>query len=85
MDRFLKYTSGREPVITINLVAAIMFGVVVTVLERMGISLAETELVLLGSAFLAGATWLARRGVFSPATHEAEVEEALYTPVPKDG
>ena len=85
MDRFLKYTTGREPVITVNLVAAIMFGVVVTVLERMGVSLAESELVLLGSAFAVVATLLARQGVFSPDTHEEEVETALYTPVPKDG
>lgn len=83
MDRFLRYTSGKEPVITINLVAAIGFGVVVTVLERAGISLSETELTLLGAAFLAGATFLARAKVFSPDTYEADVEAALETEPPK--
>ena len=82
MDRFLRYTTGSEPVITVNLVAAIGFGIVITVLERMGVSLSESELVLLGSAFFVGATWLARRGVFSPDTHDAAVQDALYTPVP---
>jgi hypothetical protein len=84
MDRFLKYTTGSEPVITINVVAAIGFGIVVTVLGRMGITLDETEMTLLGAAFFVGATWLARRGVFSPETHEKEVTEALYTPPPID-
>jgi hypothetical protein len=83
VDRFLKYTMGQEPVITVNVIAAIALGAVVTVLDRMGVALTETELLLLGTAFVAGATWLARRGVFSPATHAAEVETALYTPVPE--
>ena len=83
MDRFLKYTTGSEPVITVNVVAAIMFGIVITLLDRMGISLTETELTLLGSAFFVVATWLARQGVWSPDAHDAEVAEALYTPVPE--
>jgi len=77
MNGFLKYTSGAEPVITINVLAAVGFGVLVTLLQRAGITLDETELTLLGSAFLVGATWLARRGVFSPVTHESEIEDAL--------
>lgn len=85
LDRFLKYTSGSEPVITINVIAAIGFGIVVMLLERTGVSLSETELMLMGSAFVIGATWLARRGVFSPVTHDAAVTEALHTPVPKEG
>jgi hypothetical protein len=83
MDRFLKYTSGREPVITVNLVAAIMFGIVLTVLERSGVTLSETELVLLGSAFLAVATWLARRNVFSPEAYYEDVDAALHEEPPK--
>ena len=83
MDRFIRYTTGKEPVITINLVAAILFGVTVTVLERSSIVMSETELVLLGSAFLAVATWLARRGVFSPETYNEDVEAALMEEPPK--
>ena len=83
MDRFLKYTSQREPVITINVAAAIAFGILVTLLERAGITLAETELTLLGAAFLAGATWLARRRVFSPDSYYADVDAALHEEPPK--
>jgi hypothetical protein len=83
MDRFLRYTSGKEPVITVNLVAAVGFGVLLTVLERAGITLSETELVLLGSVFLVVATWLARAGVFSPDTYHEDVDAALHEPPPE--
>jgi hypothetical protein len=81
MDRFMRYTTGR--VITVNLVAAVGFGILVTVLERAGVHLAETELFLLGSAFLVGATWLARRGVFSPDTYAEDVDAALHEQPPE--
>ena len=85
MDRFLKYTSGREPVITINFVAAILFGAIVTLTERNAwMTWDEFSLTAFGGICVIAATWLARRGVFSPDTHAAEVEEALYTPVPRD-
>jgi hypothetical protein len=83
MDRFLRYTSGREPVITVNLIAAVGFGILLTVLERAGITLSETELVLLGSAFLVVATALARHGVFSPDTYNEDVDAALHEQPPE--
>jgi len=82
MDRFLRYTSGKEPVITVNFLAAIGFGAVLTVLERMGVSLSEVELTLMGTGFLVVATWLARKGVFSPDTYYADVDTALHEEPP---
>lgn len=83
MDRFLKYTTGQEPVITINLAAAVILGVVVSVTENWDLfTWDEMSLSLAGFITLVIATWLARRGVFSPVTHASEVETALYTPPP---
>ena len=82
MDRFLRYTTGREPVITINVLAAVALGVVVLLMERLGVQLSEVELGLLGTAFVVGATYLARAGVFSPDTYAEDVEIALYTEPP---
>lgn len=82
MDRFTKYIPDGEPVITINLIATVLFGITITVLDRVGVQLAEIELTLMGIVFLSVATWLARAGVFSPATHKAEVEAALHTTPP---
>lgn len=85
MDRFLKYTMGQEPVVTVNLAAALILGAIVTVTERLGVyAWDEMSLGLAGFGALIAASWLARRGVFSPATHEADVKTALYTPVPDD-
>jgi hypothetical protein len=84
MDRFLQYTTGREPVITVNVVAALALGAVVLVLERLGIMLSEVELGMLGAAAFVAATWFAREGVFSPATYDQDVTEALYTPPPDE-
>jgi high-affinity Fe2+/Pb2+ permease len=77
MDRFLKYTKGREPVLSINVVAAILLGAVVTLTtDRLGWAWDEYTLSLAGVGTLAIATWLARKGVWSPASHEQEVEAA---------
>ena len=83
MDRFLQYTTGREPVITINVVAALALGAVVLLLERLGVTLSEVELGMLGAAAFVAATWFARQGVFSPATYQRDVSEALHAEPPE--
>lgn len=69
MDRFLAYTKGREPLITVNVLAAILLGIVVRVAEQyLGFAWDEFSLTAAGAIAVAIATWLARRGVWSPAS-----------------
>lgn len=82
LQRFARYTTGTEPVITVNVIAALILGVVVKVTEQW-YAWDEFSLTLAGIVTLAVATWFARNGVFSPATHEADVQEALRTPPPE--
>lgn len=74
-SRYLKYTSG-EPVITTNVIAAIILGLVVMLSSRFGVVWDEEMLILGGAATLAIATAFARMQVFSPRTHALEVGEA---------
>lgn len=75
MDRFLAYTKGREPLITVNVLAAILLGIVVRVAEQyLGFAWDEFSLTAAGAIAVAIATWLARRGVWSPASVERTVE-----------
>lgn len=86
LERFTRYTTGKEPVLTVNTVAAILLGVVVVGSERyLGIVWDEFMLTVAGLVTISAATWLARRGVFSPVTHDEAVDEALHTPVPGEG
>lgn len=80
MDRFLQYTTGKEPVITTNVLAAVLLGAVVLILERLGVQLSEVELALLGSVFVIVATYIARAGVFSPDSYY----QALYSDPPDE-
>lgn len=84
MDRFLKYTTGKEPVITVNVIAALGLGLFVLMAERLGVTFTEVELGVLGSAFFIGATWLARSAVFSPETYYKDVDEALQQDPPTE-
>jgi hypothetical protein len=84
LDRFMKYTSGKEPVITVNVIAALMLAAFVKVTESYGFVWDELSFTIAGVIALSIATWVARSGVFSPLTHDAEVTKALYTPVPDD-
>lgn len=84
MDRFMRYTTGREPVLSTSVIAAVILGLVVLAAERFGITLTETELLLLGSVALVVAGIIGRHLAFSPETHAAEVDVALRTPVPDD-
>lgn len=81
--RFAKYIPAGEPVITINVVAVLILGAVVSITERWGFQWDETTLTLAGLVAFGAATWLARQNVFSPATHEREVDEALHETPPQ--
>lgn len=84
LDRFVKYTSGKEPVITVNVIAAVLMASFVKVVEETtSFQWDELSLTVVGILFLSGATWLARKGVFSPFTHEQEVEDALFEEPPE--
>lgn len=68
---------AREPLITVNVLAAILLGIVVRVAEQyFGFAWDEFSLTAAGAIAVAVATWLARKGVWSPASHEQEVEAA---------
>ncbi len=81
LERFTRYTTGREPVLTVNVVAALILAVVVKVSEP-HFAWDELSLTIAGLVTLAAATWLARQGVWSPVSHDEAVEEALETEPP---
>jgi hypothetical protein len=77
MDRFLAYTKGREPVITVNVVAAILLGIIVRAAEQyFGFQWDEFSLTTAGAIAVAAATWLARKGVWAPSTVKRETGRA---------
>jgi hypothetical protein len=84
VDRFLKYTTGREPVISSSVIAALLLGAVVLVAERLGITFSETELLLLGSAALIAAGYVGRRYAIAPDTYAEDVSAALHAQPPED-
>lgn len=73
----------REPLVLIGLVSA----AVIAVLEAVGNDLlppgvtAEVITIIQAIVAIAGVLF-ARQKVWSPASHDAAVDEALYTPVP---
>ena len=78
---------NREPAVIIGAIEA----VIIAAIGLIGVML-EWEPALTASAvgaasaIVAFAGALVTRGkVYSPATHDAAVQEALYTPVPRDG
>ena len=85
LERFTKYTTGKEPVITVNVIAALALGVIVRATEEWGFAWDEFSLTVAGVIVLTIATALARHGVFSPFTHEQEVDAAKVAPDGGDG
>jgi hypothetical protein len=83
MDRFLKYTTGREPVISASVIAALIMGAVVLVAERLGFAFTESELLLIGSGALIAAGWVGRHFAFSPETYYDDVHAALHEDPPE--
>ena len=63
MDRFLKFTTQKEPALTASFVAAVLLAVVARYLE-----LTDEDLAILGPVALIIAGVVVRPGVFSPAT-----------------
>lgn len=84
MDRFLQYTTGREPVISTSVIAALILGAVVLVAERLGFAFSETELLLLGSGALLVAGYVGRHFAVAPQTYADDVHAALYSPPPEE-
>lgn len=77
MERFLAYTKGREPLLTVNVVAAILLGIIVRAAEQyLGFQWDEFSLTAAGAIAVAVATWLARRGVWAPSTVKRETGRA---------
>lgn len=75
MDRFLKYTKGREPVLSANVLAAILLGLFVKATEQAGLyTWDEFSLTAAGVIALAIATWIARSLAWAPASVERTVE-----------
>lgn len=78
LARFARYTSGKEPVVTVNVIAALILAVIVKASQEwLGVEWDELMLTIAGITALSAATYLARRGVFSPFTHDVEVKAAL--------
>ena len=84
MDRFLRYTTGREPVISSSVIAALILGAVVLVAERFGITFSEAELFLLGSGAIIAAGVVGRHFAISPQTYSDDVHAALHMTPPDD-
>lgn len=77
MDRFMKYTAGKEPVLSVNLLAAILLGFIVKATEQAGIyQWDEFSLTAAGVITLAVATWLARQLAWAPASVATVTEQA---------
>ena len=63
MDRFLRYTTQKEPALTASFLAAVLLAVVARYLN-----LTDEDLAILGPVMLIVAGVVIRAGVFAPAT-----------------
>lgn len=63
MDRFLRYTTQKEPALTASFLAAVLLAIVARYLD-----LTDEDLAILGPVMLILAGVVIRAGVFSPAT-----------------
>ena len=78
LDRFLRFTTQEEPVLSVGLVAAIALALV----DRF-FNLTDGDLALYGPIAVLVTSVIMRRFVYSPATHETDVIAALETEPPK--
>ena len=62
-DRFLRYTTQREPALTASFLAAVLLAIVARYLD-----FTDEDLAILGPVMLILAGVVIRAGVFSPAT-----------------
>jgi hypothetical protein len=65
MDRFLRYTTQKEPALTASFLAAVLLAIAARYLN-----LTDDDLVILGPFALIVAGVVIRAGVFAPATVE---------------
>ena len=65
MDRFLRYTTQKEPALTASFLAAVLLAIAARYLN-----LTDDDLVILGPVALIIAGVVIRAGVFAPATVE---------------
>lgn len=81
LSRFLRYTTQDEPALTVGVVAAF----VLYAIDRY-LHLTDDDLQLIGLLLvpIVGAV-LTRFNVYSPATHEREVADALNESDPQQG
>ena len=70
MDRFLAFTTQKEPALTASFLAAVLLAVVARYLD-----LTDEDLAILGPVVLILAGVVIRTGVFSPATVDGLIEE----------
>jgi hypothetical protein len=63
MDRFLRYTTQKEPALTASFLAAVLLAIAARYLN-----LTDDDLVILGPIALIIAGVVIRAGVFAPAT-----------------
>jgi hypothetical protein len=63
MERFLRYTTQKEPALTASFLAAVLLAIVARYLQ-----LTDEDLAILGPVALIIAGVVIRAGVFSPAT-----------------
>ncbi len=70
MDRFLRYTTQKEPALTASFLAAILLAIVAR-----WFALTDEDLVFLGPIALIIAGVVIRAGVFAPATVERLLDD----------
>ena len=69
MDRFLRYTTQKEPALTASFLAAVLLAIAARY-----IGLNDEDLAILGPVMLIIAGVVVRAGVFAPATVERLLE-----------
>jgi uncharacterized membrane protein YjjP (DUF1212 family) len=65
MDRFLRYTTQKEPALTASFLAAVLLAIAARYLQ-----LTDEDLAILGPVMLIVAGLIIRAGVFAPDTVE---------------
>ena len=70
MERFLRYTTQKEPALTASFLAAVLLAIVARYLD-----LTDEDLAILGPVMLILAGVVIRAGVFSPATVRVLLED----------
>ena len=70
MERFLRYTTQKEPALTASFLAAVLLAIVARYLD-----LTDEDLAILGPVALILAGVVIRTGVFSPATVDGLLDD----------